>query len=61
MFFDLKDGFLFLIIKKIFLKGIIYELLWFIKGDINIKYFVDNNVGIWMDWLYKNYMNFLEY
>lgn len=55
MFFDLKDGFPLLTTKKTFLKGIIYELLWFIKGDTNIKYLVDHNVGIWTDWPYKNY------
>ncbi|OED59580.1 thymidylate synthase [Acholeplasma laidlawii] len=61
MFFDLKDGFPLLTTKKTFLKGIIHELLWFIKGDTNIKYLVDNNVGIWTDWPYKNYMNSSEY
>lgn len=61
MFFDLKDGFPLLTTKKTFLKGIIHELLWFIKGDTNIKYLVDNNVGIWTDWPYKNYMNFSDY
>lgn len=61
MFFNLKDGFPLLTTKKTFLKGIIHELLWFIKGDTNIKYLVDNNVGIWTDWPYKNYMNSSEY
>lgn len=61
MFFDLKDGFPLLTTKKTFLKGIIHELLWFIKGDTNIKYLVDNNVGIWTDWPYKNYMNSSDY
>ncbi|MFA7417609.1 MAG: thymidylate synthase [Acholeplasma sp.] len=57
MRFDLKDGFPLLTTKKTFLKGIIHELLWFIKGDTNIKYLVDNKVGIWTDWPYKNYAN----
>ena len=45
--FDLKEGFPLLTTKRIFLKGIIYELLWFLKGDTNIKYLVDNGVHIW--------------
>lgn len=55
MRFDLKDGFPLVTTKKTFMKGIIHELLWFIKGDTNIKYLVDNKVGIWTDWPYKNY------
>ena len=47
MRFDLKEGFPLLTTKRIFLKGIIYELLWFLKGDTNIKYLVDNGVHIW--------------
>lgn len=53
--FDLSKGFPLLTTKKVFLKGIIHELLWFIKGDANIKYLVDNNVHIWDDWAYKEY------
>jgi thymidylate synthase len=41
--------------KKVFTKGIIYELLWFIKGDTNIKYLVDNDVHIWDEWAYAKY------
>ncbi|MBN3490374.1 thymidylate synthase [Acholeplasma equirhinis] len=55
MRFDLADGFPLVTTKKTFLKGIIYELLWFIKGDTNIKYLVDHGVGIWTDWPYKKY------
>lgn len=55
MRFDLQKGFPLLTTKKVFLRGIIHELLWFINGDTNIKYLVDNNVHIWDDWAYKNY------
>lgn len=53
--FDLSKGFPLLTTKKVFLKGIIYELLWFIQGSSNIKYLVDNGVHIWDDWAYKPY------
>lgn len=53
--YNLNDGFPLLTTKKVFLKGIIYELLWFIKGDTNIKYLVDNNVKIWNEWAYENF------
>ena len=55
MRFNLSEGFPLLTTKKVFLRGIIHELLWFIAGDTNIKYLVDNNVHIWDDWAYKNY------
>ena len=61
MRFDLKEGFPLVTTKKTFMKGIIHELLWFIKGDTNIKYLVDNKVGIWTDWPYKNYKASAEY
>ncbi|WP_162146827.1 thymidylate synthase [Acholeplasma granularum] len=61
MRFDLSEGFPLVTTKKTFLKGIIHELLWFIKGDTNIKYLVDNNVGIWTDWPYQNYQKSPEY
>lgn len=48
--FDLSEGFPLLTTKKVFLKGIIYELLWFLRGDTNIKYLLDHNVHIWDDW-----------
>lgn len=47
MRFDLRDGFPLVTTKKLFLKGVIYELLWFLKGDTNIKYLVDHGVHIW--------------
>lgn len=61
MRFDLKEGFPLVTTKKTFIKGIIHELLWFIKGDTNIKYLVDNKVGIWTDWPFKNYKASAEY
>ncbi len=48
--YDLQEGFPLLTTKKVFLRGIIHELLWFIAGDTNIKYLLDNNVHIWDDW-----------
>jgi thymidylate synthase len=53
--FDLASGFPLLTTKKVFLKGIIYELLWFIQGSSNIKYLVDNNVHIWDEWAYQRF------
>ena len=55
MRFDLKKGFPLLTTKKVFLRGIIHELLWFIKGDSNIKYLLDNDVHIWVEWAFKKY------
>ena len=48
--FDLNAGFPLLTTKKVHLKSIIHELLWFMKGDTNIKYLKDNGVGIWDEW-----------
>ncbi|MBR4028138.1 MAG: thymidylate synthase [Alistipes sp.] len=47
MRFDLGEGFPLMTTKRLFLKGVIYELLWFLRGDTNIKYLVDNGVHIW--------------
>jgi thymidylate synthase len=52
--YDLNEGFPLLTTKKIYLKAIIHELLWFLKGDTNIKYLNDNNVTIWDEWADKN-------
>ncbi|TSC88275.1 MAG: thymidylate synthase [Microgenomates group bacterium Gr01-1014_7] len=55
MRFDLSKGFPLLTTKKVFLRAIIHELLWFLKGDSNIKYLVDQDVHIWDEWAYKKY------
>jgi len=53
--FDISEGFPLLTTKKTFLRGIIIELIWFLLGDSNIKYLVDNNVHIWDEWAWKRY------
>jgi thymidylate synthase len=53
--FDLAEGFPLLTTKKVFFRGILHELLWFLKGDSNIKYLVDNDVRIWDEWAWKRY------
>ncbi len=54
MRFDLSEGFPVLTTKKLHLRSIIYELLWFLKGDSNIKYLKDNGVSIWDEWADEN-------
>lgn len=54
MRFDLSQGFPLLTTKKLHLRSIIHELLWFLKGDTNIQYLKDNNVSIWDEWADEN-------
>ena len=54
MRFDLSQGFPLLTTKRMFLKGVISELLWFVKGDTNIEFLHDNGVHIWDEWADEN-------
>lgn len=54
--YDLRKGFPLLTTKRVSFNGILHELLWFLKGDTNIKYLVDNNVHIWDEWPFQDYL-----
>lgn len=56
MRFDLNEGFPAVTTKKLYMRGIIHELIWFLNGSSNIKYLVDNDVHIWDEWPYKHYL-----
>lgn len=56
MRFDLNEGFPAVTTKKLFLRGIIHELLWFLQGSSNIEYLVKNDVNIWNEWPFKAYL-----
>ena len=55
--YDLSKGFPLMTTKKVYMKGIIHELLWFIAGDTNIAYLVRNGVNIWNEWPFQSYLN----
>lgn len=61
MRFDLTKGFPLMTTKKMYLRPIAEELLWFIQGDTNIKYLVDRNVKIWNEWPYEDYKKHEDY
>jgi len=56
MRFDLSEGFPILTTKKVYIRAIIHELLWFLKGETNIQYLVQNNVKIWNEWAFQIYL-----
>lgn len=58
--YDLSKGFPAITTKKLYWKGVVYELLWFLKGDTNIKYLVDNGVNIWNDDAYRYYQKIIR-
>lgn len=61
MRFDLSQGFPLMTTKQLHIKSIVHELIWFLQGDTNIKYLVDNGVSIWNDWAYEKYKKSTSY
>lgn len=59
--YDLTEGFPLLTTKKVAYKAVFHELLWFLQGNHNIKYLVDNNVRIWNEWPYEKYKQSSSY
>lgn len=59
--YDLSEGFPLLTTKKVHFNAVVHELLWFIAGDTNIKYLVDNGVRIWNEWPYEAFKKSYEY
>ena len=57
---DLSEGFPLLTTKKMYWKGIVHELLWFLRGDTNIKYLIDNNIHIWDQDAYRWYLTYYD-
>lgn len=61
MRFNLKKGFPLITTKEVHFKSVVHELIWFLKGDTNIRYLALNNVRIWDEWPFKAYQNSLDY
>jgi thymidylate synthase len=61
MRFDLQKGFPLITTKEVHFKSVVHELIWFLKGDTNIRYLALNNVRIWDEWPFKAYQNSQDY